>query len=201
MGSAWTPTNTEGGSGTLITDGSGNAAFSGSGTSNRTCISHYNTTALPGNNGIITVMFTSNPEDWTSASVSPSNWIVCRCNAVNDTYVRMRFYQYLGFHAQLQAVVSNVVTDLGSPVTLAGIFGGISGKTYKFHFGIPGGASRNFKLYQDGTLKLDVTDGSNVSTVGVSNRFVGIGARATAGIIRQIRPGKFGTFNAEATAT
>lgn len=200
LGSGWTTTNSESGSGTLITDGSGNAAFSGSGTGNRTSLSHYNTTVLPGDNCVITVMFTSNPEDWTSASVSPSNWIIGRANTANTTMIRLRFYQYLGFWVQLQAVVSSVVTDLGSPVSLAGIFGGISGKTYKFYVGATGGSSRNFKLYQDGTLKLNVTDGSNVSTVGASNRFAGIGARATSSLLRQIRPGKFGTFNAEAAS-
>ena len=93
-------------------------------------------------------------------------------NSSNSTHVRARIDNNT---AIIQAVVGGVVTQIGASASVVCR----DGDVWEFVYGNKETLTpREFKLYQNGTLVLNVDDGAAVSQYGASYRQCGIGGRA-----------------------
>lgn len=156
-----------GGSGDIGTDGKGSAIWKPAGNGSRIVLARYKLSSLTVDNGHIQWILATNPQPyvWDDAYT----YLLFRMNTANNTMMRLRSgYDSL----QLQAVVSDVVTDIGSPADVDPK----AGNDFDIWFGEAVGANpRHFVVSQKGEVIIDTVDTGAVSSVGSSYRHVGIG--------------------------
>lgn len=169
LGSNYTVRNVSGGGGGSIgLDGRGNGVWIPSGAGNRTQYARRNDMTVPSNGFVFRMVISSNPQSYIFDDAY--TYFLARMNETASTLVRLR----LGFGtAQLQAVVSDAVTNLGSA---ASITTSMAGKTLEWQGGDAGNTNlRHFTVKLDNAPIIDVTDVGNVSAVGDAFRSVGVG--------------------------
>lgn len=169
LGSNYTVRNVSGGgAGSVGLDGSGNCVWVPSGAGNRTQYARRNDMLVPSYGFIYRMVMSSNPQSYIFDDAF--TYFLARMNTTASTLVRLR----LGWGtATVQAVVSDAVTNLSSPVTITSA---MAGKTLEWTGGDPGNTNlRHFVVKLDNEPIIDVTDGAAVSAVGDAFRSVGIG--------------------------
>lgn len=163
-----------GGAGSIGLDGKGNGVWKPSGAGNRTQYARRNDMTVPTDGFLFRMVISSNPQSYIFDDAF--TYFLARMNATSNTMVRLR----LGWGtANLQAVNSDGVTNLGSTATITSA---MAGKTLEWQGGEPGGLKlRHFTVKLDNELIIDTTDGDPVTGVGAASqigpsfRSVGIG--------------------------
>lgn len=169
LGTNYTVRNVSGaGAGSIGTDGKGNAVWFASGAGSRVQYVRRNDATVPTDGFLFRIVISSNPQSYIFDDAY--TYFMARMNTSADTAIRLR----LGYGtAQLQAVVSDVVTNLGSSATIPI---GMAGKTLEWQGGEPGGVNlRHFSVWLDSALIIDGTDSAPVSQVGASYRSIALG--------------------------
>ena len=163
-----------GGAGSIGLDGKGNGIWIPSGAGNRTQYARRTDMTVPSDGFLFRMVMSSNPQSYIFDDAF--TYFLARMNTTSSTLVRLR----LGWGtATMQAVVSDAVTNLGSPVTITSA---MAGKTLEWQGGEAGNTKlRHFTVKLDNTQIIDVTDGDPVtgagavSSYGAAFRSVGIG--------------------------
>ncbi|MEC4616180.1 DUF7257 domain-containing protein [Tsukamurella tyrosinosolvens] len=171
LGGAWSAFSSAGaGSGSVGTDGSGNAVWKPSGTGNRTLV-YRNSSSVTTDSAVVrAVLASSPPQTWPDDAYS----YVCLSVASSEvSYVRLRIG---GADLVLQAVVTGTVTNLGT-VSMACK----AGDTIEIQRGLTGGTSlHSYSVRVNGVEVLAVTDGGATAKSGSGFRGLGIGMETSA---------------------
>lgn len=156
-----------GGAGDIGTDGKGNMVWKPFGAGSRTVIARYKLAGLTVDNGHIQGMLATNPLPYIFDDAY--TYVTFRVNAANDTMMRLR----IGYDSMLlQAVVSDVVTDIGSPADVDPK----AGNDFDIWYGDPGDTNhRHFVVALKGEVVIDTTDSAAVSQYGSGYRDIGVG--------------------------
>lgn len=186
LGTNYTVRNQGGGAGSIGRDGSGNAVWKVVGNGNRTQYCRRNDAVLTTDAFLWSAVFASNPMPYFFDDAY--TYLLARMNDDSDTMVRIR----LGYGtAQLQRVVSDVVTNIGAQVSIPT---GIAGNTLQWLGGEAGQTNLGHHVVTLGSTPiLDEVDSSPVTGAGF--RSVGVGMETGAFVLTQNSPAGFAYYS------
>jgi len=169
LGTDWVETY-DSGSGTLGLDGEGNARWFQAGNGSRYCRARYVTTSLTTDVQKASIVVNSKMPGYF---VNPEIWICLRMDSTgSQNYVSARLYDG---GCEIGYTTSNTYHRIGSAVSVSHS----AGDTWTF---CAGTASDDyaFELYQNGNLRVSVTDSTASSLKGSGYRQSGLRVRAGA---------------------
>lgn len=156
-----------GGAGDIGTDGKGNMVWKPFGAGSRIVLARYKVAPLTVDCLHIQAMLATNPQPYLFDDAY--TYLTFRGNEDIDTMMRLQ----IGYDSiQLQAVVDDVITNIGSPAEVDPK----AGNAIDIWAGMPDGSEdRWFKVARNGEDIIEDVDSAAVSMVGSDYRYIGVG--------------------------